>query len=149
MRLYLDTSVVSALFDDANPERQQLTQDFFAVAHEHDLFVSQLTLTEIRFTLDEALRTRMEKQCEGYPVLSGKEQEAADLAQRYVEHGALPPSHIEDAYHIATAVVYGLDAILSWNFRHIVRRKTRDVVAMVNSRRNLSYVEILTPAELL
>ena len=42
-----------------------------------------------------------------------------------------------------------MDAVLSWNFRHIVRRKTRNVVDLVNVERNLRKVEIMTPAELL
>jgi predicted nucleic acid-binding protein len=29
IRVYLDTSVISALFDDRNPERQDLTKRFF------------------------------------------------------------------------------------------------------------------------
>ncbi len=29
MKVYLDTSVISALFDDKNPERKSLTESFF------------------------------------------------------------------------------------------------------------------------
>ncbi len=29
MKIYLDTSVISALFDDRNPERKLLTEEFF------------------------------------------------------------------------------------------------------------------------
>lgn len=29
IKIYLDTSVISALFDDRNPERQDLTKIFF------------------------------------------------------------------------------------------------------------------------
>jgi len=42
-----------------------------------------------------------------------------------------------------------MDCLLSWNFKHIVRRKTRDIVRMVNSLNNLKSIEIMTPAELL
>ena len=29
LKVYLDTSVISALFDDRNPERKSLTESFF------------------------------------------------------------------------------------------------------------------------
>ncbi|MEA1908908.1 MAG: hypothetical protein U9N43_07770 [Euryarchaeota archaeon] len=42
-----------------------------------------------------------------------------------------------------------MDCILSWNFRHIVRRKTRVIVKMVNTIDKFRQIEIVTPAELL
>jgi hypothetical protein len=37
----------------------------------------------------------------------------------------------------------------SWNFKHIVRRKTKDIVRMVNTLNNLRQIKTITPAELL
>ena len=56
--------------------------------------------------------------------------DADRLATRYIEAGAVSEAFLADAYHIAIAVVCGADVIVSWNFRHIVRRKTRDIVNM-------------------
>jgi len=39
--------------------------------------------------------------------------------------------------------------LLSWNFKHIVRRKTRDIVRMVNTLNNFRQIEIMALAELL
>jgi predicted nucleic acid-binding protein len=71
------------------------------------------------------------------------------LANQYIRYGAVPESSPEDAYHIAIAVINEVDYLLSWNFKHIVRRKTRDIVRMVNTLNNLKQIEIMTPAELL
>ena len=60
-----------------------------------------------------------------------------ELAKEYVKYGAVPESYPEDAYHIAVAVLNEMDYLLSWNFRHIVRRRTKDVVRMVNTLRKL------------
>ena len=57
--------------------------------------------------------------------------------------------YVEDAYHIAIAVITDMDYFLSWNFKHIVRKKTRDIVRMVSTLNNLRQIEIMTPAELL
>ena len=70
-------------------------------------------------------------------------------AFRYLRHMAIPGGYPEDAYHIAIAVVNDMDFLLSWNFRHIVRRRTKDVVRMVNTMNKFGEIEIITPAELL
>jgi hypothetical protein len=71
------------------------------------------------------------------------------LAKEYIRYGAVPESYSEDAYHIAIAVINEVDYLLSWNFKHIVRRKTKDIVRMVSTLNRLRHVEIMTPAELL
>jgi hypothetical protein len=43
MTLYLDTSVLSALFDTKNPERLEITKEFFAARASDRLVVSRLT----------------------------------------------------------------------------------------------------------
>ncbi len=43
-----------------------------------------------------------------------------NLADEYIKKGAIPKSEPEDAYHIAIASVNHLDALASWNFKHIV-----------------------------
>lgn len=55
----------------------------------------------------------------------------------------------EDAYHVAVAIINNVDFLLSWNFRHIVRKKTKDIIKMIITINNLRQVEIITPAELL
>ena len=71
------------------------------------------------------------------------------LAKEYIRYGAVPESYPEDAYHIAVAVLNEMDFLLSWNFKHIVRIKTKDIVRMVNTLNNLRQIVIITPAELL
>ena len=75
--------------------------------------------------------------------------EIAGLAMEYISKGAIPKSHPEDAYHIAIAVINGIDYLLSWNFKHIVRIKTRQIVGTVNSTKGLPQITILTPGEML
>jgi hypothetical protein len=71
------------------------------------------------------------------------------LAIEYVRCGPIPEGYHEDAYHIAIAVINDIDYLLSWNFKHIVRKKTRDIVRMVNTLNGYRQIEIMTPAELL
>ena len=47
IRVYLDTSVISALFDERNPERKSLTEAFSAEIGNFETFISEITVAEI------------------------------------------------------------------------------------------------------
>lgn len=50
MKIYLDTSVISALFDDKNPERKVLTEEFFSIKKDFQIYISEISLAEIKKT---------------------------------------------------------------------------------------------------
>jgi predicted nucleic acid-binding protein len=132
VRLYLDTSVISALFDQRNPERRSLTQAFLKESSSFEVLISDVTVAEIERTPDSKLRGKMRSVISGLAVVSSTD-DVEWLAKKYVDAGAVPLAYSEDAYHIALAVLADADFLLSWNFRHIVRAKTRDAVRLVNS----------------
>ena len=148
MKIYLDTSVISALFDKRNPERKALTEDFFRRIVNWETYISELTIVEIERTPDPTLLQKMKDTISGFSVIDLTDAMEM-LAKEYILYDALPKSYFEDAYHIAAAVISEMDYLLSWNFRHIVRNKTRDIVRMVNTMKDLKHVGIMTPAELL
>jgi len=47
MKIYLDTSVISALFDDRNLERKVLSEEFFSEIRIYNTYISELTIAEI------------------------------------------------------------------------------------------------------
>ncbi len=132
MDIYLDTSVVSALFDGRNPERKAITEDFFRSIENHSIHVSELTLAEIENTSDATLRNQMQEKVKSLIVLPLAD-DVESLSNKYVEHGAISANYAEDVYHIAISVTNHIPILLSWNFRHIVRRKTKDIVNLVNT----------------
>jgi len=148
VKVYLDTSVISALFDERNPERKSLTEDFFKEKESFEILISEITLAEIERTPDKQLRNEMHRAVEEFSVLFSND-EVEWIANEYIRHGAVPQNYSEDTYHIGIAVINEVDYLLSWNFKHIVRRKTRDIVRMVNTLNGLRQIEIMTPAELL
>jgi predicted nucleic acid-binding protein len=70
------------------------------------------------------------------------------LAREYIRIGAIPEKYIEDALHIAIAVENKLEYLLSWNFSHMVKRKTKELINIYNQENNYSRIEIITPAEM-
>ena len=140
--------MISALFDERNPERRSLTESFFREIDNFETHVSEITVAEIERAPDLELRNKMKETTSLFSILPLTD-DVEWLTNEYVRYGAVPKSYLEDAYHIAIAVVNEMDYLLSWNFKHIVRRKTRDIVRMVNTLNNLRQIEIMTPAELL
>jgi len=43
MKVYLDTSVISALFDEKNPERRSLTKTFFQKIDNFEIYISEIS----------------------------------------------------------------------------------------------------------
>jgi len=146
MRIYLDTSVVSAHVDDRLPERRRATVDFWSRLAEYDVAISELTLAEIRATADTALRREMEELVRPFEVLP-VEDESRRLAQEYVRRGVFSPATIEDALHVAVAVASRRDILVSWNFRHLVNRRRRALINEVNILAGYPTIEIIAPPE--
>ncbi|MFM9971988.1 MAG: hypothetical protein ACKVQK_26710 [Burkholderiales bacterium] len=71
------------------------------------------------------------------------------LAQLLIERGALPPVAVADAAHIAIATVHRVQAIASFNFRHIAGAFARRNIE--TTLRQLGYEPpvIATPEEIL
>jgi hypothetical protein len=53
-----------------------------------------------------------------FPLLA-LNQAVQDLAAQFLARSSLSPKAKVDAIHIATATVYGMDYLLTWNCKHI------------------------------
>jgi hypothetical protein len=67
------------------------------------------------------------------------------LARKYVNEGALPRGSLTDACHIAIASMNDLDIIVSMNFSHIVRSKTIEMTAAINTLMGIGSIIIDSP----
>jgi len=67
------------------------------------------------------------------------------LAEKYMLEGILTKKWYEDALHIAIATCIGADAIVSWNFKHIVRFDKIIQFNKVNLMNNYQPVSIYSP----
>ncbi|MEX0715558.1 MAG: hypothetical protein WD066_03185 [Planctomycetaceae bacterium] len=73
--------------------------------------------------------------------------EALALRDAYISFDVLSPRWLDDAGHVAAATVAQADAIVSWNFRHIVRLDRMKGYNEVNARMGYRNLFIITPAE--
>lgn len=115
---------------------------------QYEVYVSDLTLDEIKKNKNPILTEKMQLCIKSFTVIK-ETPEVIELANEFLQFHAVPPTSLEDAYHIAYAVVAGTNYLLSWNFRHLVRLKTREVVRMVTTWRGYSPIEIIAPPQLI
>lgn len=144
IRLYLDTSVPSAYYDTSKPIRQLLTQKWFEnEALLYELYISVITVEEIGEIKNDLKKQNISALTVKYnmQVLDFSDK-AKNLANEYMIRGAIPPSEPQDAYHIAIATINEIDALASWNFKHIVSINPIRKIHEINRKYNYSPIEI-------
>lgn len=149
-RLYLDTSTISAYHDERQPLRQRQTQRFWATLSQWDVFISALVTDEIQACSDPQRGERLAELVAGIPSLEDQAPEVDELTRLYLDSGAFTRLRRDDARHVAVATVGGADCLVSWNFRHMARERTR--IAVQSANLHMGYnrtIRILTPLDLL
>ena len=73
--------------------------------------------------------------------------EVSRLAKQFVEEKYIPVKYQEDGLHLAFALIYNADYLMSWNFKHIVKMQTREAVKIVALKEGYKPFEIITPEE--
>ena len=128
--------------------KEALTQEFFDQSQALDLFVSDMVIAEIEGTRTMLLRDSLRDFADRFDSLPIR-VESRRLAEEYMKQGAIPSDYPEDALHIAIAILNEMDYLLSWNFRHIVRARTRRIVNAVNLLQGYPEIQVLSPPEVL
>ena len=151
-RIYLDTSVISHLLHEDAPEKMRDTLTFWddVKAGRYEIVISEITMKELDLC-GEPKRTELFNHLKeiGYTFFPGT-NEAATLANAYIEGGVLTRKSEDDCLHIATAVISGCAIIVSWNFKHMVKVKTIMGIRPINATRGyLNSLEIVTPTMML
>jgi predicted nucleic acid-binding protein len=148
-RIYLETTLFNHYFDEDRGLAHDSTVTLFKeiAAGKYDAFTST-------YVTDELERAPLEKNEKmialieqyGITVLAFND-EAERLADIYVEQGVIPIKYRTDGVHIAVAAVNDLDLIISLNFQHIVKRKTKIGTGNINALNNYRAIEIFNPME--
>jgi hypothetical protein len=98
-------------------------------------------------TKAELLRRDFRRLIKGFKILKANEK-IRDLTEVYVQKGIFSGRYIDDARHVAIATFYKISYLISWNFEHLVKVKTRRLVNSVNILEGFSEIEIVSPQEL-
>ena len=150
-KIFLETSVFNFVYAEDAPDKREDTIRLFEEIRKN--FFLPYTSAYVSDELQNAsaeIREKLFRLIPDYKVIVlNKSDEIEHLADIYVREGIIPNKYRTDAIHIATATVNDLDIVLSWNFQHIVKRKTVVMTEAVNLRNGYKKVEIHTPTEVI
>jgi predicted nucleic acid-binding protein len=151
-RVYLDTSIWNFYLVEDVPvrhERRALTHQLFGQLRdgEYEPHISVVVLDEIAAAPEPRRSELHDLIDEISPVVLELTPEVFHLSNEYIEQGTIPAKYGNDALHIAVAVTNDLDLLLSWNFTHIVKLKTRRVVSATSRLLGYKEIEICSPEE--
>ncbi|MDR3171966.1 MAG: PIN domain nuclease [Treponema sp.] len=151
LKLYLDTSVISHLDQEDAPDKMAETRLLWdrIKAGVYDVVISDIDIRELNDCDDKKRKTLYDylEQITYTTVETGSK--AIEIAGRFVDLGILKQKSLSDCRHIANAIVSGCDAIVSWNFKHIVNPKTQQGVKAVTALEGYNDLLIYTPTFLI
>lgn len=147
LRIYVDTSVIGGCLDvEFAAESQRLIEavrNNKVVMLLSDLVISELVdappnVRDILTTLPTGVIEDV--------LLT---EEIIALRDAYIAAGVVTSKSINDATHVATATVARADAIVSWNFKHIVRLDKMRAYNQINLLNGYGILTIVSPREVL
>ena len=145
LRIYADTSVIGGYFD---PEFETDSRRLLDGVKQGPciLLLSQVVLDELQpapARVRELLATLPSTQIEKFEVTT----EMIKLRNAYLDAAILGTRWRDDATHVAIATVAKADAIVSWNFKHIVRLDKMIAYNQINQSHGYGVLTIISPRE--
>lgn len=146
-RIYADTSVIGGCLDI---EFSHESSHFIEMVRKGKcvLLLSEITIAELNkapTAVQNILLSLPEEAVEKVEIT----EEILELRNEYMKAKILGPEWIDDAAHVAVATVARADAIVSWNFKHIVRLDKMKSYNQVNLMNGYGILTIISPREVL
>ncbi|MEO0017387.1 MAG: hypothetical protein RLZZ522_670 [Verrucomicrobiota bacterium] len=146
-RLYLDTSVFGGCFDAAEGWDGDSRRVVDYCAEGTALLLSSETLEKELKAAPKHVRKLYEDIADEHLEKIPLQEEILRLANAYIAAGVVGSKWYEDCLHVAFATVARADAIVSWNFKHIVRLDRIRAFNAVNLGEGYGVMMIISPKE--
>jgi hypothetical protein len=150
-KVYLDTSVFNSVYADDAPDRKEDTLKLLEEIEEgkYKPHTSDYLLQELKCAADPKEDLKIELINRYRMTILKKSDEAEHLAGLYVAEGVIPARYLTEVIHLALTVVSGLDFMVSFNFKHIVKRKIMTMTEEINIREGYKRIGIHSPTEVI
>ncbi len=146
-RYYFDTSIFGGYYDD----------EFL---FETNLIFEKVLLGKIICLYSEIIEEELKKApsrvTKLFNTLNDNQKEKIHiseeilmLAHEYITEKVVGDTSLYDCIHIAAATVHQADALISWNFKHIVNSNRIIGYNHINSQRGLAHITIKSPREII
>ena len=142
--------MISAYFDfwKGNPQQKRDTRALWRIMPQHfQIYISDVVIVEIDGAKNEEWKHKLQQLGRGIEKLTVTDA-IQKLAQQYTSGDVIPQLKVNDALHLATAVVYRMDYLATWNFEHLSRPHQKQKIFEFNQARQLNTPTIIEPSEL-
>ena len=148
LRIYLETTMFNHYFDTERDGHIDTVRMFEAIGRgEYEGYTSRYVLVELEKAA-EPKQSNMMALVEKYGItVLDFQDEANRLAKVYVQNKVIPEKYLLDGAHIAVSSINELDCILTFNFQHINKLKTKRMTELINLNEGYKGVTICTPME--
>jgi len=146
LRVYIETSVFGGYFD---PEFSEDTREFFDRVSENrvNAVVSEMVAAEIA-RAPQQVQLLLKTVIDGGAEFADLTQTAVDLQAAYLNSGALSRRWENDAMHVAVATEARVDAIATWNFKHLLNPRRIRAFNGINLAGGYGLVTFLSPTDI-
>ena len=100
------------------------------------------------FADDAEMAERRQQSMTSAQFVDGMIESVENLARLLQEGYAVPKTETTDAAHIATAAIYGMDVLLTWNCKHIANAVTMPKIYKVCHDAGYQCPLICTPEQM-
>jgi predicted nucleic acid-binding protein len=147
LKIYLDTSILGGYFDDEFATESKILIDQ-CIQGKFIILLSEVVLEELRLAPDEVKDKLMLLPQDKIEILKITPL-VIELRNAYITAGVLGPKSVNDATHVALATIARADAIVSWNFKHIVNLDKIRKFNHINFANNYGLINIVSPLEVI
>ena len=147
-RVYIETSIPSFYYtlrrDIESRAMQSWTRKWWAQ------YADQFTLVSSLAVIDELRDGRGEKTQARIDLVENLEMLSISprirrITQTYIDRLIMPQDPFGDALHLAIASFYNVDALLTWNYKHIANLNKIYRIRQINQELGLPTPELATP----
>jgi predicted nucleic acid-binding protein len=146
IRVYLDTSVIGGYYDHEFLDDTRKLFDLVRLGLIRPV-VSEMVMAELSRAPNpviELLNELIDEDAEILPI----SPEAVELQEAYLQAGVLSRKWEDDAMHVALASIHRVDAIASWNFKHLIDPRRAREFNGINLTKGFGLVEIRSPGDI-
>ena len=149
-KVYLETTMFNYYFDKTKNAQPSTVAFFEAIGSgEFEGYTSVYAYDELD-KAPEPLKSNMLHLLDKYHItMLDSSDEIDQLAEKYITTNIIPRKKNIDALHIAVASVNEMDIILSFNFKHINKLKTKTLIPAVNRMSGYRDISIAQPEEVI
>ena len=149
-RIYLETTVFNRFLENNREYNTETVKLFEKILLNEVAAYSSTYVIEELDKASEPKRTEMLNLIPKYNIaILEIDQRAYDLSETYIEMGIIPKKFRIDGVHIVMAAINNMDCIVSLNFRHINKLKTKMATEIIHRMKGYNNPFICTPMEVL